>query len=264
MKFRRLKMGLQTVTGLKRQGFFIPYRYAETVPETQSYPEIEALMAKADMATWLAKAAAHLPDLLALQGPPPLPRFAQDWFPGLDAAIAWTLTRDLKPKRIIEVGAGHSTRFLAHAAQGTADHHVIDPAPRADLQALDIQWTNRVLTGDDIPQFHALEAGDIAFFDSSHILMPGTDVDLILSRILPGLQSGVLVHIHDILLPDPYPESWLWRGYNEQNAIAPLLTAGWEILFSSHYARTRLDIGPLAELPLQAGAHETSLWLRKR
>lgn len=42
-KLRRVRMGLQTVTGLARKGFFIPYRYAEGVAPPGPYPEIEAI-----------------------------------------------------------------------------------------------------------------------------------------------------------------------------------------------------------------------------
>ena len=98
--------------------------------------------------------------------------------------------------------------------------------------------------------------------------MPGSDVDWLLNRVLPGLPSGVLVHFHDVFLPDPYPAAWAWRGYNEQQALAPLLHGGaYECLFASHYVVTRLPDrlarGVLARLPHTAAAPEGSLWLQK-
>ena len=56
--------------------------------------------------------------------------------------------------------------------------------------------------GHIIAAFHP---GDLLFVDSSHILMPGTDVELILTELLPRLPAGALVQIHDIFLPDAYP-----------------------------------------------------------
>ena len=53
--------------------------------------------------------------------------------------------------------------------------------------------------------------------------MPGTDVDFLLNRILPALPAGVLVHVHDVFLPDDYPADWEWRGYNEQLGVAALI-----------------------------------------
>ena len=98
--------------------------------------------------------------------------------------------------------------------------------------------------------------------------MPGTDVDWLLNRILPALPAGVLLHFHDVFLPDPYPEAWAWRGYNEQQALAALLQGrAWDCRFASHYVRTRLADrlarGPLSSLPPPA-APEGSLWLQKR
>ena len=98
--------------------------------------------------------------------------------------------------------------------------------------------------------------------------MPGSDVDLLLNLVLPQLTPGVLVHFHDIFLPDPYPLSWAWRGYNEQVAAAPLLhSGGWAIRLASHYLATRhaerLACGVIGQLPLSQGAFESSLWLEK-
>ena len=257
---------MSTLLG-RPQGFFSPYRYADTVRLPTTYSALEAVFAAAvpRMEAVLEEIARHRDRLASLAGPPPEPRWDQNWFPRLDGAAAYALVRRHAPKRIVEVGSGHSTRMLARAAKdagaGTA-LTCIDPAPRADLHGL-ADWRARILSVEDIPLFQGLEAGDIAFFDSSHLLWPGSDVDIILNRILPALAPGVLIHIHDILLPDPYPEAWAWRGYTEQNGLAPWLFGGCEIVFSSHYAATRLGAAGLTELPLPEGALETSLWLRR-
>ena len=108
----------------------------------------------------------------------------------------------------------------------------------------------------------------MVFIDSSHILMPGTDVDLLFNTVLPSLPSGVHLHIHDVFLPDAYPKDWSWRGYNEQNVVAALFTSGgYGLRWSSHYVATRMrsDVAGagLDRLALLPGAHETSLWLVK-
>ena len=80
--------------------------------------------------------------------------------------------------------------------------------------------------------FEALAAGDILFIDSSHIAMPGTDVDRLFLDVLPRLAGGTLVHIHDIALPYAYPKIWDWRGYNEQLLVGALLQGGgYELVF---------------------------------
>jgi len=117
--------------------------------------------------------------------------------------------------------------------------------------------------------FDGLMKDDVLFIDSSHILMPGSDVDILLNRVLPGLPSGALVHIHDIFLPFDYPAIWGWRAYNEQQGVVPLLTGGaFKPLFSSVWAERRmadrLAASVIARLPRPPDAMPASLWLEKR
>ena len=275
IRWRRLNLGLATLFGRPR-GFFIPYRYAATIPATRpAYPALERLFgAEAPaFAQRLAALAGHAAEFAAIgTAAPPAPRWNQSWFPRLDAAMAYAMVRSGRPRRIVEIGSGHSTRFLARAVldSGLATEIVaLDPAPRASLSGLPIRFIPQPLTAADLAPFAALEAGDILFIDSSHILMPGTDVDILFNRVLPELAPGVIVHIHDILLPDDYPADWAWRGYNEQQGVAALLQGGaYTPLFSSHYAVTRMSAevaaSAVATLPRPAEARETSLWLRKR
>lgn len=258
--------------GVKR-GFFVPYRHAAQIDAPSGYPALEPLFeaARPRFETGLDSIARHLP---ALRGfgteKPPAPRWKQSWFPWLDAAFAYAFVRDAKPARIVEIGSGHSTRFMARAiVDGGLSTRLdcIDPAPRAALDGLDVRWTRARLEQSAYP-FGELADGDVLFVDSSHILMPGTDLDVLFADILPRLAPGVILHFHDVFLPDAYPADWAWRGYNEQNALAPLLAAGgWRILWSSRYVATRLSgvlaASPLATLPLKPGAFETSLWLER-
>ncbi len=265
-------MAERTISGAAKEGFFIPYRYAASVTPPQTYPDYETLFEFAVPAfrSVLAEIEGCADALRALNGPPPRPRWDQDWFPRADGAAAYALVASCNPRRIVEVGSGHSTRFMAEAIRAERIDCAltcIDPAPRADFGDLEVDWHQGILSEAHFPLFDALEAGDIAFFDSSHILVPGSDVDIILNRIIPRIRPGVMIHIHDILLPDPYPPHWDWRGYAEQNALGPwLLAGGLKPIFSSHYAVTRMDAaatGILADLPLKAGAVETSLWTIK-
>jgi predicted O-methyltransferase YrrM len=277
MSMRRLRMGLNTVLGYHKQGFFIPYRYADTLPGAGNrgpYRQIDVFMKQKE------------PEFLNIlhsldqyssifssfgQQPPPAPRWEQDWFPRLDAAVAYGLVRNHQPSRIIEVGSGHSTRFMMRAIQDgslSTKFTSIDPAPRATIEALPIDVVRNTVQQAPIALFAELRKGDILFIDSSHISMPGSDVDLLFLEILPSLPSGVLVHIHDIFLPDDYPKHWDWRGYNEQQAVAPFfLGGGYDVIFSSAYVTSRMkaafDASSIAMLPIMTGAVETSLWLRK-
>lgn len=272
-KRRRWVMGLSTILGFRQQGFFLPCRYASSA-QPIAYPRLaEAFRIKEpSFEDKLALIRAYSSDILALPGKGTCARFDQTWYPGLDALFAYTMVRNYRPKRIVEVGSGHSTRFLAAAIQDSGlktDLICIDPAPRAPLGHLNVQWRSSILQKAPMMDFEALEAGDLLFIDSSHLLMPGTDVDYLIGHILPGLEPGVYVHIHDIFLPDPYPRSWTWRGYNEQSVVAALLQGdGYELLFSSHYVATRmeekLNSSPFNELDIAGIDLQSSLWLQKR
>jgi hypothetical protein len=62
-----------------------------------------------------------------------------------------------------------------------------------------------------------------------------------LLHILPSLQQGVMVHIHDIFTPYEQPKDWLLGRYapgfaNEQYALEALLSGGenYEICLPMH------------------------------
>ena len=273
--WRRLCLGLPTLLGTARRGFFIPHRHADATVAPMRYPAIETLFRDAEPAFLEALAAIEgvSSDLetIAPSAPAPAARWLQGWFARLDAAAAYAFVRDWRPARIVEVGSGHSTRFLARAvADGGLDTRIlaIDPAPRAPLAGLAVEHKAATLQAVGTAPFTELGPGDILFVDSSHVAMPGTDVDLIANQVLPFLPAGVRVHIHDMLLPDDYPESWRWRAYNEQIVIAAIIAAGgYRPLFASHYVVTRMSAALsstiIGRLPHLDSTPETSLWLEK-
>ena len=270
--WRRFRLGLRTLIGRRPGGFFIPYQHAPAV-QPCAYPALEPLFAAAlpDMQRWLGRIEALGDRLRSLTGQPPRPRWEQDWFPRLDGAALYTVVHTGRPRRVLEIGSGHSTRFIAQAVLDGGFPCAItcvDPQPRADLARLPIELQLRLFAVEDATLARELAAGDILVIDSSHIAVAGSDVDLLLNRVLPQLTPGVLVHLHDIFLPDAYPASWAWRGYNEQVAVAPLLHGGgWAIRLASHYLATRhadrLACGVIGQLPLSQGTFESSLWLEK-
>jgi len=268
-RWRRLALGLPTILSLTPRGWFIPHRYAPLLPPPGAqppYPAIEALFERhaGDFEAVLALVDAQSDALQAMRS-----LLDQSWFPSLDAAVAYALMRDRKPQRLIEVGSGHSTRVLARALGGLGEILAVDPSPRADIAGLPgVQVVTSTVQSAPAELFARLGRGDVLFIDSSHILMPGSDVDLLFNRVLPHLPAGVIVHIHDIFLPFDYPPVWGWRAYNEQLGVLPLLTTGaYKPLFSSVWARQRfterLARSVVAELPLLKEALSTSLWLEK-
>lgn len=268
-RWRRLKLGLPTVLGMKPRGWFIPHRYAPLLspPGTQPpYPAIERLF-EANTAAFAGVLDAVDARAEALESCRSL--FDQSWFPSLDAAVAYAIVRERKPRYIVEVGSGHSTRVLSRALGGVGEIVAIDPAPRADIIDLPgVRVVPSTLQAAPPDLFDDLEAGDALFIDSSHILMPGSDVDILLNRVLPLAPAGLLVHIHDIFLPFDYPVPWGWRAYNEQQGVLPMLTSGaYRPLFSSAWATRRmadrLASSVVARLPQPSDALPASLWLEK-
>ena len=171
---------------------------------------------------------------------------------------------------MIEVGSGSSTHVVTAAVSTgrfDCDVRCIDPIPRHEISALGVTWDAAVLTDRHVAQFAGLGPGDIAFFDSSHVLFEGTDVDIIQNRILPVLKPGVLVHIHDIFLPDAYPVNWGHRGYTEQIGLGGWLCGGaYRLLFASHYVATRMADRAneaLAGMSPPGPASGGSIWLQR-
>ena len=88
--------------------------------------------------------------------------------------------------------------------------------------------------------FSQLEENDILFIDSSHVIRPQGDVVFEYLQILPSLNKGVIVHVHDIFSPKNYPEFWLEgmvRLFNEQYLLEAFLShnSSWEILAALNY-----------------------------
>lgn len=279
---KRVAFGLPTVLGLRRRGWFIPHRHADKVRPPATYRSLVPLFAAAEpgFRQWLEALAPFAEAFRAIaadrsQG---AARWNQGWFPRLDAASLYATVRRRRPRRIVEVGSGHSTRFLLRAladeaAAGRAiDCAVtaIDPAPRASLSgAPGLTLLRRTLQEAGLEPFAELAPGDLLLIDSSHVLMPGSDVDILFAEVLPRLPPGILVQVHDIFLPDGYPGDWTWRGYGEQQGLIGWLVSGrLGLRFSSHYAATRLAdalaASAVGDIALEPGARETALWMETR
>jgi len=87
----------------------------------------------------------------------------------------------------------------------------------------------------DYDLFMELNADDILFIDSSHVIRPQGDLIFEYLELMPQLKKGVIVHIHDIFSPKDYPEKWLIqevRFWNEQYLLEAYLTENkdWKII----------------------------------
>ncbi len=138
----------------------------------------------------------------------------------LDAMTLYFLLRHHRPRRYVEVGAGLSTYYASCAGQQNLAEGqpmaitCIEPFPHAKLRSLaGINLIKRDVQEVDCSLFEALSAGDVLFIDSTHALKIDGDVPFLYLEILPRLNKGVVVHIHDIPFPynSPFPaETWVF------------------------------------------------------
>lgn len=198
-------------------------------------------------------------------------QFANDYFTSPDAEVAYAITRDLCPRRIVEIGSGNSTRLFREALRdGGSDAELvsIDPDPRREVEGIADRVVRRRVEELDAEEICGwLDAGDFLFIDSSHEIEAGNDVVTLLLRVVPALRPGVLVHVHDVFLPFEYPREWLvdggWR-WSEQYLVQALLqdSEALEVLWPGHYLqRTRADFA--AHFAAPELGRGSSLWLRK-
>ncbi|WDI31576.1 class I SAM-dependent methyltransferase [Hyphococcus flavus] len=190
-----------------------------------------------------------------------------------DAEILYGMIRKLKPKRIIEIGSGHSTKLAVKAlkANGGGGHTCIEPYEAPWLDRLGVETVRKKAESLDPAYFDQLSEGDILFIDSSHIIRPQGDVLFEYLEVLPALAPGVIVHVHDIFTPFDYHEDWIIdRGllWNEQYLLEALLSGGgFDIMLSANWlSRTRTD-EMAAILPGFANhldAEPSSFWVRKK
>lgn len=153
-----------------------------------------------------------------------------------DAEFLYCMIRHFRPARVVEIGSGMSTLMaqLAIAANRGDDaaygcaHVCVEPY---EMAWLDAQPGLRVVR-DRVETmarslFEELQANDILFIDSSHVIRPQGDVLAEYLDILPRLAPGVFVHVHDIFTPRDYPAVWLVdqvRLWNEQYLLEAFLS----------------------------------------
>jgi predicted O-methyltransferase YrrM len=199
--------------------------------------------------------------------------FSNDYFTSPDAEVAYSLIRQLHPTRIVEIGSGNSTYLFQEAiTDEKLETKVvsIDPFPRREVQSVADQVIRQRL--EDVPSADlqdVLRSNDILFIDSSHEVRSGNDVVTLFLRVVPGLRSGVVIHVHDVFLPFEYPREWIIENtlnvnWAEQYLVQAMLQGSdqFEVLWPGHFLqRTLPDFDEhFSGKPVGVA---TSLWLRK-
>lgn len=177
-----------------------------------------------------------------------------DMFGPVDAEILYCMVRHFKPKKIVEIGSGYSTYLFAQAILkneaengNRAELTAIEPYPNEVLRR-GFPGLSKLISAKveevDLSEFSELKENDILFIDSSHVLKIGNDVQYEYLEILPRLNKGVIVHIHDIFLPAEYPKKWvlgMHRFWNEQYLLQAFLAfnGAFEVLWAGSYMHLR-------------------------
>jgi predicted O-methyltransferase YrrM len=193
-----------------------------------------------------------------------------------DSELYYLILRNIKPKRVIEIGSGFSTLVcLAATAKNRGEGHetditCIEPYEMSWLEKRkEIRLIRQSVEKTDIEIFKSLQENDILFIDSSHIIRPENDVLFEYLELLPELNKGVIIHIHDIFSPRHYRKEWLqkeFRFWNEQYLLEAFLyyNGSYEIMYSLNYLKNDAFEETKKILPHIVKEDEpASFWLKK-
>lgn len=197
-------------------------------------------------------------------------------FAYIDGLFLFCFLNKFKPNRIIEIGSGYSSALMIDTIemyQSKVEMIFIDPyTDRVDqlLSNSDFlvsKYMRIPVQKVDTDIYSNLKENDILFIDSSHIVKTAGDLNYIFFEILPLLNSGVIIHVHDIFFPFEYPEEWLKLGlcYNEAYFLRSFLmnNTNYEILFWNDYVlQNQPDF--FKNKTAQTKARGGSFWMRKK
>jgi hypothetical protein len=195
-------------------------------------------------------------------------------FDGMDALVAYCIVRHFQPRVIVEVGGGNSSLILGQALAKNNNPNLIcvEPFPSdflrngfPGLKSLVIKKVQEV----ELDFFSQLQSADILFIDSSHTVKIGGDVNYLFLEVLPRLNPGVIVHVHDIFLPLDYRRTWVMdelRFWTEQYLLQTFLSfnSEFEVLMADGYLGRRYMEDLKATFMNSPWWGGVSFWMRRR
>jgi len=272
----------------ERHGFHVtPARFNQPIPDTQSLPE--TLWSRPSELVGI-----HMNDAGQLNLLRSFSRFRDEYqhfptgkpqehnqfylgnglFDGVDALVAYCMIRHFQPRLTIEVGGGFSSLVLGQAAEKNKNSGVIciEPFPREflregfpGLQSL----IEKKVQDIGLEFFSQLASGDILFIDSSHTVKIGGDINYLFLEVLPRLNPGVIVHVHDIFLPFEYRRDWVldeFRFWTEQYLLQAFLifNSEFEVLMANSYLNHYHQPDLKAAFPNLRRWIGGSFWMRRQ
>ncbi len=201
------------------------------------------------------------------------------------AASTHCMIRHFRPRLVIEIGSGMSSRVISKALKlnkgGDGENGryiVVDPYPN-DAIRTELRDGNELVESRvellDGRFFEKLGANDILFIDSGHCVRIGGDVNFLFLDVLPRLERGVIVHVHDIGLPYEYSKAYATNEafrqfWTEQYLLQGFLcfNSEFEVLLAMSYVMTDHHEVFRQSFPhYDPAIHQFksgSLWMRRR
>lgn len=190
--------------------------------------------------------------------------------------VHYSIIRYFKPKKIIEVGSGHSTLVSLEALKknneegASFEFFAIEPYPPKYLKDLvGVNIIKKKAEEMDVQFFQTLNENDLLFIDSSHTVKVGGDVNFLILEVLPRLKKGVIVHIHDIQFPYEYFKSYILEQHlfwQEQYLVQAFLmyNSSFKIIWCASYMHHKYP-GLLRKYfsPYPSSRIPTSLYIQK-
>lgn len=200
-------------------------------------------------------------------------------FGSVDAEILYSMVRKNTPKKIIEIGGGLSSKIISSAVRknnlekNSCKYICIEPFPTKNLIEI-IHGSGELIRTKvenvEVFLFESLGENDIIFIDSSHVVKPFNDVYFIFFKVLPILKKGVLVHFHDIFLPEEYPFEYIAKYnyfWNEQYMLHSFLLFNdyFKIEWASSFAHLNIveKLEEYFKCYNRQNAWRGSFWIRK-
>lgn len=188
-------------------------------------------------------------------------------FGSVDVEMLYSLVRIFNPRKVIEIGSGHSSLIISKAKNPECELVCIEPYERPEGNGH--RLIKKLVQSVPLDEFASLRKNDILFIDSSHVLKEASDVLYEYLEILPRLQNGVIVHIHDVFLPLPYPKAWVvddLRFWNEQYLLQSFLAfnSAFHVLWAGNWMALNLPEQVASAFPsFRRGHMPGSFWMQK-
>ena len=198
-------------------------------------------------------------------------------YPITDALVLFGMIRNIKPKRIIEIGSGFTSALMMDVNErffnNKIDMTFVEPYPDLLLSRMSEKDKKKYkvipkkVQGVSVEVFEKLQSGDILFIDSTHVSKFNSDVNYELFNILPKVKPGVTIHFHDVFDGFEYPLVWLRDGWawNEDYLLRAFLSGNnnYKVLMMNDYMTRRHSELLLKSYPRYTNNNGGGIWIKK-